>query len=78
MATALKVSPQEYLEQERKAEFRSEYVDGTIVPMPGASREHNLINKNVSALLWLQLRGTNCEVYQSDMKVWSSGHCSCL
>jgi Uma2 family endonuclease len=69
MATATKISPVEYLELERRAEFRSEYVEGTILPMPGASRIHNLINKNVSGLLWSQLRSKSCEVYQSDMKV---------
>jgi Uma2 family endonuclease len=69
MSTAVKVSPAEYLELERKAEFKSEYLDGTIVPMPGATRIHNLVNKNVSGLLWLQLREKSCEVYQSDMKV---------
>ena len=69
MATATKVSPADYLELERKAEFRSEYIDGTIIPVPGASRIHNLINKNVSGLLWSQLRNKSCEVYQSDMKV---------
>ena len=69
MATATKVSPEEYLRLERKAEFRSEYVDGMIVAMPGATRNHNIINKNVSGLFWLQLRGKSCEVYQSDMKV---------
>jgi Uma2 family endonuclease len=69
MATTTKVSPAEYLELERKAEFKSEYLEGTIVPMSGATRIHNLINKNVSGLLWLQLRDEACEVYQSDMKV---------
>lgn len=69
MATATKVSPEEYLRLERNAEFKSEYVDGTLVPVSGATRNHNLINKNVSGLFWLQLRGKSCEVYQSDMKV---------
>lgn len=69
MATATKISPEEYLKLERKAESKSEYVEGTIIPMPGATRNHNIINKNVSGLFWLQLRGKSCEVYQSDMKV---------
>jgi Uma2 family endonuclease len=69
MAPALKVSPKEYLEQERKAEFRSEYVDGTIVPMPGASREHNLIETNLLRELSHQLKHRNCEVYGGNMKV---------
>jgi Uma2 family endonuclease len=71
MATALKVSPAEYLEQERKAEFRSEYIEGTIVPMPGASRIHNLIGSNINRLIGNQLIKRPCEVYINDIKVWS-------
>lgn len=69
MATAVKVSPAEYLELERKAEFKSEYLDGTIVPMPGATREHNLIETNIVRELSLQLKGRDCEVYGGNMKV---------
>jgi Uma2 family endonuclease len=69
MATAVKVSPAEYLELERKAEFKSEYVDGTIVPMPGATREHNLIETNLVRELSHQLKRRDCEVYGGNMKV---------
>jgi Uma2 family endonuclease len=69
MATATKVSPAEYLELERKAEFRSEYVDGTIVPMPGATEEHNLIEVNILGELRYQLKGRDCKVYGGNMKV---------
>jgi Uma2 family endonuclease len=71
MSTAVKVSPAEYLELERKAKFKSEYVDGTIVPMPGASRIHNLIGSHVNRLIGNQLVGRPCEVYINDMKVWA-------
>ena len=39
MATAVlpRVSPEEYLALERQAETKSSYVDGEIIPMPGAS-----------------------------------------
>jgi Uma2 family endonuclease len=69
MATATKISPVEYLELERKAEFKSEYVDGTVVPMPGATREHNLIETNIIRDLSFQVRGRDCEVYGGNMKV---------
>jgi Uma2 family endonuclease len=69
MATATKVSPAEYLELERKAEFKSEYIDGTIAPMPGASREHNLIEANIVGELRYHLKHRDCEVYGGNMKV---------
>jgi Uma2 family endonuclease len=69
MATATKVSPEEYLRLERNAAFKSEYVDGTIVPMPGATREHNLIETNLVRELSFQVKGRDCEVYGGNMKV---------
>ena len=34
-------TPEQYLERDRKANYRSEYVNGEILTMAGASREHN-------------------------------------
>jgi Uma2 family endonuclease len=68
--TAL-ISPEEYLEEERKAETKHEYYDGEIVAMSGASLPHNLIVANLVAALHLQLRGTSCRVYPSDLRVWN-------
>jgi len=63
------VTPDEYLERERAAELRSEYREGQIWAMAGASRSHNRIAGNVFALLWNQFRGGSCEAYNNDMKV---------
>ncbi len=63
------ITPQEYLERERRAETKSQYFQGEIFAMTGASREHNLIAVNLSAELRQQLRDRPCEVYQSDMRV---------
>lgn len=63
------VTPDEYLTVERRSEHRSEYFDGEIFAMTGASRRHNLISLNVGAELRSQLRGRGCEVYVSDMRV---------
>ena len=62
-------TPEEYLEMERRAEYKSEYFAGEIVAMAGAKRKHNLIAVNVTASLYVQLRGKPCEVYANDMKV---------
>lgn len=63
------VTPQEYLALERRAEGKSEYVNGMVYAMTGASREHNLIALNVASELRTQLRGRPCETYTSDMRV---------
>jgi len=62
-------TPEEYLERERLADYRSEYFAGEIFAMAGASRTHNLIVGNVSASLTTQLRERPCEVYANDMRV---------
>ena len=63
------LTPEEYLTIERKAEYKSEYSDGEMYAMSGASREHNLISLNIASELRSQLRGSPCETYTSDMRV---------
>jgi Uma2 family endonuclease len=63
------VTPTEYLRRERSALQKSEYRDGQIVAMTGASRAHNLIAVNLARELSQQLRGGPCEVYIADMRV---------
>jgi len=62
-------SVEEYLEIERAAEFKSEYIDGYIVAMSGASEPHNLIVTNVVSELRGQLKARDCRVYSSDMRI---------
>jgi Uma2 family endonuclease len=62
-------TPEEYLELERQAPFRSEYLGGRIYAMAGASREHSLIIGNVLAEFHQQLKGRPCEVYTNEMRV---------
>ena len=62
-------TPEEYLARERKALDKSEYRDGRIYTMPGASRKHNLITFNISGEFYIQLRTRSCEVYTNDMRV---------
>lgn len=63
------LTPEEYLVKEREAEFKSEYRNGQIVMMPGASREHVLIAGNIFGHLFIQLLERTCEVYANDMRV---------
>lgn len=63
------VTPQEYIENERLSEFRSEYFAGEIFAMSGATRTHNVIVRNISRRLDPQHEGQACEVYTNDMRV---------
>jgi Uma2 family endonuclease len=69
LQTQPRMTPEEYLALERKAKYKSEYLNGEIFAMSGASREHNLISVNIGAALHGQLRERRCEVYNSDMRV---------
>jgi Uma2 family endonuclease len=64
-----RLTPEEYLAVERKAEYKSEYLDGEMVAMVGASRRHNLIVTNITRELSQQLKTKPCEVYPNDMRV---------
>lgn len=75
-ATALKktfITVEEYLARERAAEYKSEYLNGEIFAMAGASRPHNLITGNIYAKLHAQLERRSCNVYPSDMRLKVSG-----
>jgi Uma2 family endonuclease len=63
------LSPEEYLALERKAEFKSEYMDGVVYAFAGGSKRHNLIVANIIITLGGQLKGRPCKVYPSDLKV---------
>jgi len=63
------VSEVDYLETERDASTRHEYVDGVLFAMTGASRAHNQIATNLTIALGTHLRGSGCRVASSDMKV---------
>jgi len=64
-----RLTEQEYLAIERGAEAKSEFYNGEMFAMAGASREHNLITGNIARVLGNQLQGGKCEVYSSDMRV---------
>lgn len=62
-------TPEQYLELERNAEFKSEYASGEMLAMAGASREHALIVGNLQTRFNLSLESTSCETYANVMKV---------
>src|SRR5439155_23456156 len=64
-----RLTPEEYLALERKAEYKSEYLAGEMLAMSGASERHVSIVANVMYLLVGQLKGRPCKAYSSDMRV---------
>jgi Uma2 family endonuclease len=63
------LTPAEYLEIERHSEIKHEYINGRMYAMSGASRHHVTIMVNIATSLKLQMRGRDCSVYTSDMRV---------
>src|SRR2546425_9750990 len=64
-----RITPEEYLELERKAEIKSEYLDGEMFAMSGVTREHSTIVVNVTTELNVQVKGRPCEVHGPDLRV---------
>ncbi len=67
-----KMTPEEYLEFERKSEEKHEYFNGEIFVMAGAKRRHNVIVLNFGSEIRQKLKGKRCEGYASDMRVFIS------
>ena len=67
--TVTHVTPEEYLAAERLSETRSEYLDGGVYPMTGASVNHSRIVLNIGTELKFQLRDRGCDVLVIDLKV---------
>ena len=58
----------QYLEIERKAEFKSEFIDGEVFTMSAAPLNHALIATALLARLFEQLRKSTCTVAGSDLR----------
>ena len=63
------LTPEEYIASERKATLKSEYLNGEILAMSGASLAHARIITDIATELNTQLRGHGCEVITNDMRV---------
>jgi Uma2 family endonuclease len=65
----VRLTPEEYLRIERAAEWKSEYIDGEMFAMAGASPRHVLIATNIAGELGNLLREGPCTVYAADLRV---------
>jgi Uma2 family endonuclease len=57
-----KYSIEEYLSIERKSELKTEYFDGFVVAMAGASESHALVVTNLVGELRSQLKDRDCRI----------------
>ena len=66
-------SPEEYLELERQAQTRHEFVDGIIYAMAGESLSHSQICINLAGEVRAKLKGQSCQALSPNMKVRAEG-----
>lgn len=65
-------SPEEYLEFERDARDRHEFIDGVVYAMAGESLSHSRICMNLGREAGNALKGKACETLSPNMKVRTS------
>ena len=64
-----KITEEEYLRLERAAEYRSEFIGGEIIAMPGGTFRHARLIMKWSTQLENKLTGTGCVPYPSSARV---------
>jgi Uma2 family endonuclease len=64
-----KLTEEQYLAIERAAEFKSEFLDGVMYAMSGGSMRHSYLAVNLIAELSAMLRGGECQIFNSDLRV---------
>jgi len=60
---------EEYFAIEREAPFKSEFFDGEVFAMAGATSHHNIIKSNIEGELYGRLKGGPCRTMSSDQRV---------
>lgn len=63
------ISPAEYLRAERQQTEKHEFLNGQVIPIGGASFDHNRITRNLLVLLSNALVHIDFEVFSSDLRV---------
>ena len=63
------LTEEEYLVREPEAAYKSEFRDGRVVGMAGASLAHSRITMNLAHSLGHQLKGSSCATYSSDTRI---------
>ena len=63
-------TPEEYLAIEEFSEYKSEYINGQIIPMAGGSTNHNRIALNFGSALNFAFKQQDYEVFIGDVRLW--------
>ena len=63
------LTEQDYLDLDRAAEYRSEFVNGEMFAMSGGSPRHARLGTKVSFQFELQLQGKSCRSYSSELRI---------
>jgi Uma2 family endonuclease len=63
------LTPEQYLEIERKAECRSEYCSGVMYAMAGGSLHHSVIIGNLAGELRNAIKGRGCLICPGDLRL---------
>ena len=64
-----RITPEQYLEAERKAEFKHEYFDGEVFEMSGGTYSHAIILTNLACELHQALRDRSYGVIPKDLRI---------
>ena len=70
LAATKRYTVDEYLELEEKAEFKSEFDNGDIIPIAGATANHNILTAKFLARILLALEDLDYAVFMNDMRLW--------
>ncbi len=60
---------EEYFAYDEAIEYKSEYIDGEVIPMTGGTLNHSAIMYNASSELRPRLKGSDCRVLTSSMRI---------
>lgn len=63
------ISEKEYLEKERKALTKSEYFNGEVFALVGASSNHNKVVASIIVSIGQHLKNGNYKIFPSDLRV---------
>jgi Uma2 family endonuclease len=66
------MTEERYLALDREAEFRSEFHDGQMFAMSGASFNHSLLSSKIGALLYHQLPA-GCRAFSCNLRIKAAG-----
>jgi Uma2 family endonuclease len=73
------LSFEDYLRRERKAEFKSEYLDGEVRARAGVTRRHDVLVRRISDFFATRSKqDCGCEKFSADMKVFVAAARKCF